>query len=237
MTLQDILNRLESEGNEENRKGMAKFGINISSAYGVAVVFVREMAKEIGTDHDLAEKLWKTGKHEARILATIIADPMLADSEFLDEWAEDINSWDLCDQFCNNLVSQTPFAMQKILEWCVTDEQFIKRAGFSTMANYALKQPDLREKDIDGFFSLILNECGDKRNYVRKSVSWALRNIGKRSLHYNRKAVKIAKIMKEDETRAAKETASEAIKELQKSDLLKKLKQQQTSQEDLSSES
>lgn len=224
MTVQEILDILQSKQNDANLKGMAKYGINVSDAYGIKVVEIREMAKEIGTDHQLARQLWNSGRHEARILATIIADPALADSDMLDEWAEDLNSWDLCDQFCNNLVYKTAYAMQKILMWCVTDEPFIKRAGFSTMANYALKQPDLREKDIDGFLSLILNESGDKRNYVRKSVSWALRNIGKRSLHYNRKAVKIAKIMKADETKAARETAAETLKELQKSELLRKLK-------------
>ncbi|PLX71006.1 MAG: DNA alkylation repair protein [Denitrovibrio sp.] len=227
MTVQDILNKLSSLGKEDNLKGMSKYGINTSLAYGVTLPEIRAIAKEIGTDQELAEKLWKTGNHEARILATVIADPALSDSDLLDDWVEDINSWDLCDQFCNNLVHKTAFAMQKILLWCVADEPFIKRAGFSTMANYALKQPDLREKDIEGFFSLILSESGDKRNYVRKSVSWALRNIGKRNLHYNRKAVKIAKTMKEDKTKAASETASEAIKELQKSELLKKLKDKQ----------
>ncbi len=95
---------------------------------------------------------------------------------------------------------------------------------FSTMANYALKNPDVREKDIDGYFGLILNECWDKRNYVRKAVSWALRNIGKKDIHYNRKAVKIAKQMKEDKLAPAKLTASEVIKELQTPELINKLK-------------
>lgn len=227
MTVQEILDTLQQKGSEENRKGMAKYGINTAAAYGVTVANIREMAKDIGTDQTLAEQLWKTGNHEARILATIIADPALVENDLLDDWVADINSWDLCDQFCNNLVYKTAYAMQKILLWSVDDEQFIKRAGFSTMANYALKQPDIREKDIDGFLSLILNESGDKRNYVRKSVSWALRNIGKRNIHYNRKAVKFAKMMKAEDTKAANLTAQEALKELQKSDLHKKLKDKQ----------
>lgn len=227
MTSTEILNRLKELGSEENKKGMSKFGINVENAYGVNVQDIRTIAKEIGVDHSLAMELWKTKNHEARILATIIAEPAAFSSNELDDWAEDVNSWDLCDQFSNNLVYHTPFAMEKILMWSISDEPFVKRAGFATMANYALKHPDLREKDVDGFFGLIMNECWDKRNYVRKAVSWALRNIGKRSLHYNRKAVKIAKQMKEEDLKPAKETASEAIKELQKSDLLAKLKERQ----------
>ncbi|ADD68304.1 conserved hypothetical protein [Denitrovibrio acetiphilus DSM 12809] len=227
MTSQEILSKLKELGNEENLKGMAKYGINTSSALGVNVQVLREIAAETGKDNDLAVELWDTGIHEAKILATIIAEPEKFDEGTLDKWANDINSWDLCDQFTNNLVFHTEFAMGKILEWCVADEQFVKRAGFATMANYALKSPDLREKDVEGFFGLIMNECGDKRNYVRKAVSWALRNIGKRTLHYNRKAVKLAKQMKDEPIRPAKETAGEAIKELQKPDLLKKLKDKQ----------
>lgn len=225
MTAAEITARLESMGSDENRKGMAKYGINTESAYGITVNDLRIIAKELGTDHELAKELWKTGKHETRILATIIADPDLTDSGLLDDWAEDLNSWDLCDQFCNNLVSKTVLAPAKILEWSTQEETFIKRAGFSTMANYALKAPELRDKDIDGYLSLILNECGDKRNYVRKAVSWALRSIGKRDMHCNRKAVKIAKILKDDETKAARETAAEALKDLQKSELHRKLKE------------
>lgn len=225
MTAEEIISRLKELGSEENRKGMAKYGINTENALGVTVNDVRAIAKEIGTDQKLAESLWKTGIHEARIMATVIADPAETDISLLDDWVQDIRSWDLCDQFCNNLVVHTPYAGMKIVEWCTQDEAFVKRAGFSTLANYALKNPDVREKDIEGYFTLILSECGDSRNYVRKAVSWALRSIGKRSLHYNRKAVKIAKIMKDEDLKPAKLTASEAIKELQKSDLLKKLKE------------
>jgi len=231
MTTQEILDKLKSLASDSDKTSMAKLGINTDNAYGVTVQHIREISKEIGTNHEMAIELWNTKVHEARILATIIADPALADYNLLDDWADDINSWDLCDQFCNNFVYHTEFAMGKILEWSIQDEQFVKRAGFATMANYALKHPDLREKDVDGFFGLILNECWDKRNYVRKAVSWALRNIGKRNLHYNRKAVKIAKQMKEENLKPAKETASEAIKELQRSDLLKKLKDRQEENE------
>jgi len=230
MTSEQILVKLKELSTEETLKSMARSGINTAKASGVTMVSIREIAKEIGTNHELALSLWKTDNHEARILATIIADPALADDQLLEDWVLSINSWDLCDQFCNNLVIQTDFAPLKIVDWCIKDETFVKRAGFSTMAVYALKQPGLREKDIESFFTLILNECWDKRTYVRKAVSWALRNIGKRDLHCNRKAVKIAKILKDEGLAPARETANEAIKELQKPDLLKKLKDQQDSE-------
>ena len=223
--IDQLLKQLENLGTEANKRQMAKFGINVSKAYGVNVEDIRVMAKEIGKNHDIATKLWKTGNHEARILATIVADPELTDINLLQDWVIDINSWDLCDQFCNNLVINTEHVDLLIIDWCIQEETFVKRAGFSTMAVYALKNDELREKDIDGFFGLILNECWDKRNYVRKAVSWALKNIGKKDIHLNRKAVKIAKQMKEEKLKPAKETASEVLKEIQTPELINKLKE------------
>ncbi len=109
---------------------MAKFGINTANAFGTKVEVIRTIAKEIGTDHDLAQELWKTRNHEARILATIIADPNLTDIDMLQDWVLDINSWDLCDQFCNNLVIHTEHAGLMIVDWCIQEEMFVKRAGF-----------------------------------------------------------------------------------------------------------
>jgi len=222
--IDQLLKQLEELSTATNKRQMAKLGINISNAYGVKVEDIRTMSKEIGRNHDLAIKLWKTGNHEARILATIIADPQSTDIDLLQDWVMDINSWDLCDQFCNNLVTNTEHVELLIVDWCIQYETFVKRAGFSTMAVYVIKNPELREKDVDGYFGLILNECWDKRNYVRKAVSWALKNIGKKDIHLNRKAVRIAKQMKEDNLKPAKATASEVLKELQTPELLNKLK-------------
>jgi len=231
MNKDSIINQLKSYADEENRKGMAKYGINTANALGVKVEKIREIARQTGKDDNLASELWDTGIHEARILATIIADPENADSDELDKWASDLDSWDLCDQFCSNLVSVSPHAKMKIIQWCIQDENFVKRAGFATMANYVRKNNDIPDKDIEGYFSLIINESEDKRNYVRKAVSWALRSIGKTNIHYNRKAVKISKMLKDTGTKPAKETAQEALKDLQKRELLRKLSGKDNTQE------
>jgi len=224
VTVEEILSKLESIASEDTLRSMAKSGINTQNAFGVTIADIREIGKEIGTDHELAISLWKTKKHEAMILATMVADVEALSNALVEEWVLDLNSWDLCDQFCGNLISVSRYATMKVFEWSTQDETFIKRAGFSTIANYAMKSDEVREQDVESFFTLILNESWDKRNYVRKAVSWALRSIGKRDRHYNRKAVKIAKILKEEGSKTAKLTASEAIKELQNSKLLNSLK-------------
>lgn len=219
MTLEETLTKLQEAGSEENLLSMAKAGINVTNAFGVQIPAIRAMAKEIRIDHELALELWATGKHEARILATMIADKKLADSEFLEKWVLEINSWDLVDQFCTNLASKTETGKLKVYEWAVQNESFVKRAGFALIACYAVKDKDLSENEIESFCTLILNECDDSRNYVRKGVSWALRNIGKRDDKCRKIAVTLAKHMKDEPSKTARATATEVLTELNSRDV------------------
>ncbi|MCD8552813.1 DNA alkylation repair protein [Seleniivibrio sp.] len=214
MTKEEVLTILKEKSSEENKEGMAKFGINTANAYGVTVADLREISKKLRKDHDLALELWDTGIHEARILATIFADKNRMDSDLLEKWVMDINSWDLCDQFCTNLAYKTESGKLKVYEWAVQNETFVKRAGFVLIANFASKDETLTQAEIDSYCTLILNECDDSRNYVRKAVSWALRNIGKRNEDYRKHAVKIAKVMRDGGSKTAKTTATEVLNEL-----------------------
>ena len=214
MTLQETLDKIMSLGSQENLEGMAKVGINTAKACGATVTDLRKLAKEIKIDQALALKLWETGQHEARILATMIADKHQCDSDLFEKWVMEVNSWDLCDQLCNNLVYKTELGKMKAFEWCAQDEIFVKRAGFAIIANLAAKNKELTDAEIDSYSTLILNECADSRNYVRKAVSWALRNIGKRDEKNRQRALKIAKYMKDEGSKTAKTTSTEVLTEL-----------------------
>ena len=223
MNLQETLDRIKAEATPENLEEMAKQGVNTQNACGTTVTALRALSKEIRLNHELALELWATGQHEAKILATMIADKRVFTPELLEEWVLSINSWDICDQFCTNIAYKTEAGVMKAYEWCVQDEIFVKRAGFAIIANLAAKK-EPTEAEIDSFLTLILNECADSRNYVRKAVSWALRNIGKIDEKNRKKAIQLAKYMKDDSSKTAKTTATEALTELNSKEVKTKSK-------------
>ena len=112
-----ILSKLKKLENKKNKEGMARFGINTENAYGISVYVIRKMAKEMKRDHKLAAELWKTKKHEARLLAIFIDEPEKVTEAQMERWAKDFNSWDLCDLCCANLFDRTPYAYKKAAQW------------------------------------------------------------------------------------------------------------------------
>lgn len=209
-----IIGRLNAMKNLRNVEGMARFGINPKNTLGISVPDIRTMAKQIGKDHFLAQKLWSSGIHEARILATIIDDPKLITEEQMESWVKEIDSWDICDQCCGNLFDKTKFAYQKAIEWSNNDKEFIKRAGFSLMAYLVVHDKKAPDKEFAKFLSAIKAAATDERNFVKKAVNWALRQIGKRSLELNREAIKTAKEIQKMDPKSAKWIASDALREL-----------------------
>jgi 3-methyladenine DNA glycosylase AlkD len=199
-----VLAELAPLGSEAARAGMARYGIRTEHAFGVSVYELRRVAKRLGRDHELALALWATGSHEARLLASMVDDPALVDARQMDAWAAEFDSWDVCDQVTSNLFDKTSFAYDKVHEWSAAPDQWVKRAAFATAAALAVQD----KRAADGAFLEILELCrreaGDDRNYVRKAVNWALRNIGKRSLRLHAAAVATAEaILAEAEARAA----------------------------------
>ncbi|MDH3944308.1 MAG: DNA alkylation repair protein, partial [Anaerolineae bacterium] len=183
--VENILAKLKQMGNPEDAEGMARFGINTEKAYGIRIPALRKLGKEIGRDHELALGLWETGMHEARILASMVDDPEQVTEAQMDAWAGDFNSWDLCDQCCGNLFDKTPFAYDKAVEWSGREEEFVKRAGFAMMAWLAVHNKKTEDGLFEVFLPIIVREAPDERNYVKKAVNWALRQIGKRNLALN----------------------------------------------------
>ncbi len=223
MKAKDILKKLKSQANPKNVKGMVRFGINSRNTYGVSIPVLRKTAKEIGKDHQLALQLWDSGIHETRILASMIDVPEKVTEKQMEKWVKDFDSWDVCDQVCSNLFDKTRFAYQKAFEWSKRKEEFVKRAGFVLMATLSVHDKEAKDKKFEQFFPIIKREAHDERNFVKKAVNWALRQIGKRNLALNRKAVAVTKEIQRMDSKSAKWIAGDAIRELAGEDVKKRL--------------
>jgi 3-methyladenine DNA glycosylase AlkD len=213
-TPEEILQRLRNMANPANVAGMARYGINPENTLGISIPALRSIAKEIGKDHALAQELWASGIHEARILAAFIDDPKQVTEIQMENWVVDFDSWDVCDQVCGSLFDRTPFAYQKALEWSSRQEEFVKRAGFALMAWLAVHDKKAGNEQFENFFPAIIHQSTDARNYVRKAVNWALRNIGKRNRSLNQRSIEIAQEIARIDSKSAHWIASDALKEL-----------------------
>lgn len=194
---------------------MGRFGIDTRNALGVTVTELRGLARRIGRDHDLAAALWQSEIHEARLLATMVDEPSSVTEAQMERWVSDLTSWDLCDQLCGNLFDRTPYAFDKALGWSRRDEEFVKRAGFALMATSAVHRKDVSDARFEVFLPAISAQATDDRNYVMKAVSWALRQIGKRSPSLNRKAIATAREIERIDARAARWIARDVLRELE----------------------
>jgi len=224
MQYKEILKRLKSLSDPKAVEGMARFGINPKNTYGVSIPNLRMISKEIGRDHSLAQQLWSSGIHEARILAGMIDDPGMVTEEQMESWVKDFDSWDVCDQCCSNLFDKTEFAYQKAFEWSERNEEFVKRAGFVLMATLAVHDKKATDEELLKFLPLIKRESTDDRNFVKKAVNWALRQIGKRNVSLNKAAIKTAKKIQGIDSKSARWIASDALRELTSEAVQKRLR-------------
>lgn len=220
----DVIKQLKAQANAHNVAGMARFGISTKDTLGVSIPILRKLAKQIGTDHQLALRLWDSGIHEARILASLIADKTEVSKSMMNRWAGDFDSWDVCDQVCSNLFRHTPYAWDKAIQWSGHKQEFVKRAGFVLMAGLAVADKQADDKRFLRFLELIESESSDERNFVKKAVNWALRQIGKRSQYLNKKALVMAKNILQQDNRAAQWIAKDALNELSSERLLARLR-------------
>jgi 3-methyladenine DNA glycosylase AlkD len=209
-----ILRRLRRLANPANVSGMARFGINPARTLGISIPVLRRIAGEIGRDHHLAQALWASGVHEARILAGFIDDPARVTRAQMNRWAADFDSWDVCDQVCSSLFDRTPFAFQKAIEWTKRREEFVRRAGFVLMAALAVHDRQTPDGPFERFLRIIARGSADERNFVKKAVNWALRQIGKRNRRLNRRAIAQARLIQRMPSRGARWVAADALREL-----------------------
>jgi len=223
MHYKDIIEELKARHDPEAVKEMARFGINPENAYGVSIYWLQKMAKEIGKDHTLAQQLWESGIREARMVAGYIEQPEMVTEAQLESWVKDINSWEVCDLCCSNLFDQTRFAHEKAADWSERGEEFVKRAGFVLMAVLSSHDKKATDEDFSKFLLMIKREATDNRNFVKKAVNWALRQIGKRNLNLNKIAIRTAEEIKQIDAKSARWIATDAIRELTSEKVQKRL--------------
>lgn len=209
-----VLAELNEVADPSRKAGMARVGINIDRALGVKIPDCRRIAGAQHGDHALALALWKTGIHEARITAAMIDRPEDVTDDQMDAWADAFDSWDLCDQVCGNLFSKTASALSTARRWCAREEEFVKRAGYAMIAERAAWGVGVSDAELMRQLPLIRRGATDERNYVKKAVSWSLRQIGKRNISLNQAAIEEAERIAALDTRSARWVANDALREL-----------------------
>ena len=216
MDASTVIDLMRQVASPAYREGMLRFGIANNKALGVRIPELRKLAKEIRKNHPLAQQLWDTDIHEARLLATMIDDPKQVTEAQIDKWVLDFETWDVCDQACSNLFDSTPFAIDKALEFSACEEEFVKRTGFVLMACLAVHDKEADDMLFIQFFAIIEREAWDERNFVKKAVNWALRQIGKRNNTLRPLAIATAERILQQNSKAAKWIANDALRELRK---------------------
>ena len=224
ITVEEVVAEIRSHRDEAAIAGMARYGIKVENAHGMPVPEVRALGKRIVKElgardaarrHDFALDLWRTGLHEAHLLAPLVELPGMVTEEQMEAWVSDLDSWDTCDQLCSNLFDRTPFAWGKAVEWSGRQEEFVKRAGFALMAALAWHDKTSPDERFLPLLAAIEREAGDERNFVKKAVNWALRNIGKRNAGLYPLALETARRIAVSGGRAGRWVASDALRELE----------------------
>ena len=223
MNIKNIIKKLKSLSNPKTVEGMVRFGIAANKTLGISMPVLRKLGKEIGKNHQLAIGLWDSGYHEAKILASIVAEIEKVDGKLMDKWIKGFDSWDVCDQVMMNLFWRSPLAYRKAMEWCDLEPEFERRAGFALMAILGWKDKEAKNSDYDKFIPLILKYSDDNRNYVKKAINWAIRQIGKKNKALNKKFIKVAEDVAKLDNKTAKWIAGDATRELKSEAVQKRL--------------
>jgi 3-methyladenine DNA glycosylase AlkD len=218
-----IVAELRAAGTAENRAGMARFGITGNTA-GVSLADMNPITRRYARNHALAAALWRSGLHEACLMACDLDEPDKVTPKQMDEWAAAFDNWALCDGACLHLFVRTPFVDDKIWQWAEDEREFVRRAAFSLIAVYTVHGKAIPDKTFAGFLDLIARHATDQRNYVRKSVNWALRQIGKRSLALHGPALALARKLAASEDKSERWIGKDAVRELTDPKQLERLK-------------
>lgn len=222
MTVNEVITELKALSTPEHYAKLSYFGIKDDKALGVKIPLVRELANKIGKNHELALELWKTEIHEARFLASMIEDAKMLTEKQFDDWTNDFDSWDLCDVTCD-LFGNTPYVIRKINEYSTRNEEFVKRCAFALMCELSFHDKNMPNEQFYPFFELIEREAWDDRNFVRKAVNWALRQIGKRNEALRLKAIETGKRILQQNTKSARWIATDALRELNDAKIIARL--------------
>ncbi len=228
MTPSEIIKELEALSDPAKIADLERYAIKTPKWFGIRVpelkAFSREVKKLVDDRHATALELWKSGIYDVRAVAFMIDDPKKVTPEQMDAWAKDFDNWATVDGACSYLFCRTPYAYEKAVEWAKRKPEFEKRAAFALMAFLAVHDKKAQDDKIAAFLPLIEKHSDDNRNFVKKAVNWALRQIGKRSLELNKLAVETAVRIKEQGTPSARWIASDALRELENAAVRERLK-------------
>jgi len=223
-SIDEVLTKLRAKARPDHLEGMSRYGMAVERRLGLSVPDMRKTAKELGKNHKLALELWKTGIAEAKIIAAMIDEPEKVTETQMEDWVKDIDSWDVCDQVCMNLFEKTQFVWKKIRDWSEREPEFVKRTAYALIACLAWHDKTIEDEKFIELFPIIKRGAVDERNYVKKAVNWALRNIGKRNLNLNKAAIKAAKEIQKIDSKAARWIASDTIRELESEAVQRRLR-------------
>lgn len=228
-----LLAELRARENADNVAGMAGFGISGAGRLGVSVTDIRAIAQEAkrsmgrdgATAHGVALRLWDSAIPEARLMATVLDSPTLVTMDQAERWALDLESWDICDGLCGNLLWRVDFAWELPFAWSSRDETFVKRAGFVMAAQLAVKDKQSEPSRFISLLTLVEHEAIDERNDVKKAVNWALRQIGKRDALCHAAAIAMGEhlLVEYPDSRSARWIARDALRELHSDAVSKRL--------------
>ena len=224
MTVQEIIEELRRASDKNAIEGMKCFGITPEHTYGVKIPILRQIAKQTGRDHKLAQALWKINTRETRILSSMIEEVNCVSYKNMEKYINEFNYWEICDQFCMNLFEKLPYAYEKAMELTGRVDEFAKRTGFVMMARLAVSDKKTPNEKFEQFFSYIFDASTDQRNMVKKAVNWALRQIGKRNKTLHKKAIDIAEKIFQIDNPTAHWIAQDALRELNSENIKKRLK-------------
>jgi 3-methyladenine DNA glycosylase AlkD len=222
-TVEQVVARLKEKARPEQLSGMKRYGMSVEKRLGLSMPDMRKLAKELGKNHNLALDLWKTGITEARIIAALIDDPKMLTERQMETWVKDFDSWDVGDQVCGELFDRSPLGWKKVVDWSNRDEEFVKRAAFALLASLAWHDKKADDARFIELLPVIVQASTDERNFVRKAVNWALRNIGKRNIRLNHAAIDTAFKIQKLDSKAARWIAADAIRELESEAVRKRL--------------
>lgn len=225
MDLAEVLAELESKADPEHSEQVGRYNVPTDNWLGVRAPDMKELAKKIGVDHELALELWQCKWREAQVLVCVVADPKRVTEEQMDEWAAGFDNWAICDAFCRYLFIYTPFAHKKAFEWAGSEEEFVKRAAFSLMAYLAVHDKRASNEAFMQFLPVIKAESTDERNIVKKAVNWALRAIGKRNLALNEAAIRTSEEIIESNLPSARWPGRDALRELRSEKVQRRLRE------------
>lgn len=213
MDISEIIADLRQLATSEHYAKLKHFGIEDKNALGVKIPDLRKYAKGLGNNHELALELWETGIHEVMIMASYIADPKQLTEAQAERWIRSFDSWDVCDQVCD-VIGKTDFARKLIENYSTENEEFVKRTAFVLMCSLAVHDKKAPDELFINYLNIIEREAWDERNFVRKAVNWALRQIGKRNPVLRESAIETGERIKAQGTKSAKWIAGDALREL-----------------------